>query len=425
MTRRGIAAMETTVLVALAVFGVAAAAYVLSQQNSGLRLPWANVYRIDAELSSASGVRADVGAPVNVAGVQVGQIVRVRNAQSGNAVVSMQIDRDSLEHVYADARATLEPLSPLKDMSINLDPGAPPAAPLREGAVIGVGRTTTPVDLSTLLSALDTDTRSALTELLASTAQGTGGQGPAIRRALTAFGPTTGQVGRLSRALAGRRRELRRFVTNLATVTRAASRDGRLATVVQAGNATLEALARDNAALRTTVERLPRSLRSTRQTLDEVAVFAQELAPTATALQPAVTALPRTLGQLSTFSDLTRSTLSSQVRPLARAARPVARDLSASVPSLARAAPRLTSALQVVNYALNEMAYNPPGDDEGGLFWTAWFFHNWNSLTSTADAHGSLARGIVFTGCQITDPAAQEIVTLLNVMLNLPNNCPN
>lgn len=426
MTRRQMASLETVVLVVLAVLGTVAAVYVLSNQNSGLRLPWQHTYRVDAEMTAADGVRAGVGAPVNVAGVRVGQIVGVRNAPTGNAIVSMEIDRDSLARVYGNARVTLEPLSPLKDMSIDLDPGAPPAAPLRPGATIDVGRTAAPVELSTLQSALDADTRAALTELLAATAEGTAGQSQALRRALTAFGPTSAQVGRLTRALASRRQELARFVSNLAKVTRAASRDDRLSAVVEAGNATLEALARDDAALRTTVGDLPGSLRSTRRTLDEVAAFADELAPTATALQPAVAALPRTLAQVRTFSDLTRGTLSSQLRPLVRQARPVARDLGRGIPSLARSAPQLTSALQVVNYVLNEFAYNPPGgEDEGGLFWVSWFFHNWMSLSSTADAHGALGRAIVFTGCQVTDSVAQEVVTLVHAMFSLPNNCPN
>lgn len=425
MNRRRTASIETFVLVALAVLGVAAAVYVLSNQNSGLQLPWEDTYSVEAELTSAAGVLPDVGSPVNVAGVRVGQIVGVRNAPTGNALVRLELDRESLPRVYANARVTLEPLSPLKDMSIGLDPGAPPAPPLRSGAVVGVGRTAAPVDLSTLQAALDADTRTALTALLAATSEGAAGQGEALRRALSAFGPTSAQVRRLTRALEGRRTELARFVSNLAKVTRAASRDRRLATVVEAGNATLEAIAREDAALRTTVRDLPRSLRATRRTLDEVAAFANELAPTATALQPTVTALPRTLGQVRTVGDLTRRTLSSELRPLVRQARPVARDLGAAVPSLARSAPRLTSALQVVNYVLNEMAFNPSGDDEGGLFWTSWFFHNWMSITSAADAHGALGRALIFTGCQNTDSVAQEVVTLVNAMFSIPNSCPN
>ena len=417
--------METIVLAVLALAGIAAAVYVLSKQNSGLSAPWEHSYRIKAEMTAAGGVRAGVGVPVNVAGVRVGQVVAVGTAPTGNAMVSMEIDRKRLAHVYADARVALEPLSPLKDMSVDLDPGAPPAQPLHPGATISVAHTAAPVDLSTLLAALDTDTRSALTGLLAAAGEGTSGQGKAMRRALIAFGPTTAQVGRLSRALAQRRRELARFVSNLAKVTRAASQDERLATVVDAGNATLEAVAREDAGLRATLDRLPTSLRSTRRTLDEVAAFAGELAPTATALQPAVSALPRTLAQVRTLGEVTERALRSQVRPLVRQARPVGRDLGRSVPALARVAPKLTSGFQVVNYVLNEMAYNPPGDDEGGLFWAAWFFHNWMSMTSSADAHGALGRAIVFSGCGSTDAAAKEVVELVGAMFNVPNNCPN
>ena len=49
---------------------------------------------------------------------------------------------------------------------------------------------------------------------------------------------------------------------------------------------------------------------------------------------------------------------------------------------------------KVVNYLLNELAYNPPGDDEGYLFWV-WPGSTTSAPTifSTQDAHGPIRRG--------------------------------
>ena len=61
--------------------------------------------------------------------------------------------------------------------------------------------------------------------------------------------------------------------------------------------------------------------------------------------------------------------------------------------------PRLTTSLGVVNQLLNELAYNPPGSEEGFLFWTAWANHAGASVFANQDAHGPIRRGLVVTSC--------------------------
>jgi len=61
--------------------------------------------------------------------------------------------------------------------------------------------------------------------------------------------------------------------------------------------------------------------------------------------------------------------------------------------------PELTSSFQTLNYTTNELAYNPPGDNEGFEFWFAWMAHNWNSFVSTGDAHGRIGRALLFVPC--------------------------
>ncbi|MEA2124862.1 MAG: phospholipid/cholesterol/gamma-HCH transport system substrate-binding protein, partial [Solirubrobacteraceae bacterium] len=61
--------------------------------------------------------------------------------------------------------------------------------------------------------------------------------------------------------------------------------------------------------------------------------------------------------------------------------------------------PDLTTAFEVLNYVVNETAFNPPGDNEGFLYWTAWFAHNAASMLSTEDAHGGQWRGLALIQC--------------------------
>ncbi len=415
---------QVAVLGVIAVLGTGAILYVLSNQGDGAPNPFRDTYDVRVELGNADGVRAGIGQPVNVAGVRVGGVVGVATAASGNALVTMQIERDQLPHVYADATAGLEPITPLKDLRVELDPGGPPAHVMSDGGTIAVSRTSTPVPLSALLASLDSDTRPYLTSLLASLDQGTRGAGPGLRKALRSLGPTSSQLGRLSTSLAARRRELARLVHNVAIVTRAASRDRRLAAVVQAGNATLAAIADNDVPLRDALARLPASLQNTDQTLSYAARFANEVGPTVDALTPATNRLPRTLDAIHSFADTTTATVGRDIRPFVRDARPLVRDAGRATPRLAALEPHTTHALQSLNYLANVMAYNPPGKDEGGLFWTAWFGHNWNSLMSMSDAHGAIARTVPIVACGPVQGALAEVQKLAHTSLGLEKLCP-
>jgi phospholipid/cholesterol/gamma-HCH transport system substrate-binding protein len=389
--------LQLLILAVLAAAGLASAAYVLFHERAPV--PFRKTYDIQIALSSADGIAPGIGQPVVVAGVRVGTIARAR-VNGGNALVTLTIDRGQLPRVYGDATAALEPITPLKDMQVVLDPGRAPARPLREGGTIPIARTQVPVPLSDLLSTLDSDTRDFLTSLVASMDQGTRHKGDNLRRALLALGPTTAQARLVTTALSSRRRELARLVHNLAIVTREASRDGRLAEVVSAGDRTMQALATQDVPLRRALRELPGTMRVTRGSLVRLEPFARKLRPTLTALLPAVSRLPATFRALRPFADMTTSTLSRQLRPLVRDAQPLVRELAPAVTDLTPVTPNLTSTFQSVNYFLNELAYNPPGSDEGGLFWLAWFGHNFQSLYSTRDAHGAIGRAIALVDCQ-------------------------
>jgi phospholipid/cholesterol/gamma-HCH transport system substrate-binding protein len=284
-------------------------------------------------------------------------------------------------------------------MEIDLQPGAAPAAALPDGGTIDPARTMSPVNVSDVLAGLDTDTRGYLTSLINSLGEGTQGRASDMRRVLAALGPTTAQVGQISKTLAQRREELAHLVHNLALVTHAASRDDRLGSVIAAGNQTLETIAGQDRALRQTLDELPPTLNVTRSTLTHLEPFAHKLAPTVHALLPAVRRLPLTLRTLRPFAGEARAALKRQIRPLVRGAVPLAGTLSPTVASLTSETPLLSRSFQVLEYLVNELAYNPPGNDEGFLLWIPWFVHNFNSVVSSGDANGALGRAIALVDC--------------------------
>jgi phospholipid/cholesterol/gamma-HCH transport system substrate-binding protein len=91
------------------------------------------------------------------------------------------------------------------------------------------------------------------------------------------------------------------------------------------------------------------------------------------------------------------------------------RRLRPSLDLLNRSQPDLDRSLDVLTYVANELGYNPPGTEEGYLFWLSWFFHNSASMLSIQDAHGAVWRGLVMVGCSTAgqviaaNPALQPV----------------
>jgi phospholipid/cholesterol/gamma-HCH transport system substrate-binding protein len=398
--------------VILGALAIAAAIYVLSHER--LTLPNQNIYTLRAKFSAADGVVGGVGQPVDVVGVNVGQVTSVQSLD-GAALVTMQVQRDQVPHLYTNATAALEPITPLQDMQIDLDPGEPPASAVPRGFTIGLAQTSAPVPLQDLLSRLDGDTRDYFASLLTSLAQGTTDRGPDMRRMLLALGPTTRKVGEISTALTQRRVELARFVHNLAAVTRAASKDGQLASVVSAGDQTLQAFAHQDRPLRAAIAQLPATLALTRSTLINLRPFADTLGPTLTALLPTVRRLPAVLHAFVPFDQVATPALNGEVRPLVREAQPLLRTVTPALMNMNRGTPALTGDAQTMNYFLNELGYVPGHNDQGFLFWLAWAAHNLNSVLSTGDANGAIVRAFALEQCQIA-PGEQQLEAILGTV---------
>jgi phospholipid/cholesterol/gamma-HCH transport system substrate-binding protein len=97
-------------------------------------------------------------------------------------------------------------------------------------------------------------------------------------------------------------------------------------------------------------------------------------------------------------------------------------DLRITTTRLLPITPRLTRTLKVVNALLNTLAFNPPGAEEGYLFWASWLNHAGASIFSTQDANGPIRRGQVIASCSslsllesvaATNPQIQVLFDLL------------
>ena len=387
-------------LIAIAVLVFAACAsgaYILSQER--LRTPFQERYYVHAEFSSTNGLNAGMGQPVNVAGVRVGTIASAR-LNNGRSVLELEIDPAELPRVYSNARVMLVPNTPLKDMQVEISPGGPPADPLPDGGTLPISQTTPPIDSDELTATLDADTRDYFELLLSGFDQGTQGRGNDLHELFLALGPTMHQARELGAVIASRRRELRRLVHSLSGLAQVTGgRHDQLVDLIQGADRTLGAVGSQDAALRSALAQLPGTLAKTRSVIDNATGFTDQLPSTLNRLMPFARQLPGAMRAARPLVTDSERLVRTQLRPFTKEAQPLAREIIPATRQLSDSTPYLTRAFQVLAYVTNELAYNPPGDDEGYLFWLAWVAHNTASLFSTEDAHGAVARGFLMVGC--------------------------
>lgn len=387
---------ELAAVLFLVVAAAAVGAYVLGHQR--LHFPWESRYTLVGEFSTAQAVTPGQGQTVSVAGVQVGDITGV-SLRDGVARVAMRIDPGKLPFVHTDARMLLRPKTGLQDMSIELDPGSDRAPRLPHGGIVPLAQTQPSVNADELLAALDSDTRAWLVALLDAGATGLHGRGTDVRAILKAGAPTLQRTREVTAAIAGRRRDLAVLVSDLRRLgDTVAGKDRQLAELVDAGNATLSALARHDAALGDALHRVPATLAAAQHALASARPFALELRPALAALRPAVRRLAPAVTRLDPLLRDAEPAV-RRIRGLTGQAIPVARDLGPTLGDLSAVTPKLSHAFRVLQYVTNELGYNPPGGEEGYLFWTAWFTHNASSLLSIADAQGTVWRGALLLSC--------------------------
>ena len=128
-------------------------------------IPFTRGFELRAVFESANSIR--LNSPVRIAGVNVGKVKRVEpQAGTDSAVITMEIDEDGLP-IHKDATAKIRPRIFLEgNFFVDLRPGTPGAPTVDDGDTLRVTQTATPVQLDELLTALQSDTRQDLKDVL-------------------------------------------------------------------------------------------------------------------------------------------------------------------------------------------------------------------------------------------------------------------
>jgi phospholipid/cholesterol/gamma-HCH transport system substrate-binding protein len=425
--------IDFVAILGLIVIAGAVAVFILGKQR--LTLPaWVplvgkDFFVLKADMSTAQAVTPGQGQTVNIAGVEVGEISNVE-LKDGKAVITMKM-QPKYSRVYGNATVLLRPKTGLKDMVAELEPGTSAAGRLHEGDTIPVSQTLPDVNLDEILASVDADTRDYLTILLSAGGEGLRGDGRALARAIRRFEPTARYGSKVFGALETRKHNIKRVVHNLSLLMgELGARDDQVAEFVENSNAVFATLAGQDANLRSSLSKLPTALQATQSGLGKAHALADELGPTLQALRPGARALGPTLRSVRPFVKGTTPVIHDEIRPFVRASRPTVTQLKPTLKDLATATPDLTRTFKVVNRLLDMLAYNPPGQTEGYLFWVAWANHIGNQIFTTQDAHGPIRRGLFIASCQDI-PVLQQVSkanpllgTLTDLLLLPTQECP-
>ena len=344
------------------------------------------------------------GQTVTIAGINVGQ-VSGSELDSGRAIVTMQVDHKYAELIHPDASLLLRPRTGLQDMTIEVDPGT--------GGQDGRGGLDPAAGQLAAERPAGPDLRlpGRRHPLLPPAPAPGGRQGPAgdngrkLAAGLKRFEPFARDLARINGALAKRRENIKRAITNFGLLSRELGhRDTRLAEFVRSSNDVLASFARQEASLRAILRELPGTLSETRRALVSGDRFAQELGPGSRRMIPAAQALGPALREVRPLFRNTVGPIRNQIRPFARDVQRPLRQVKQLGKPLANTSTELDRELRRAQPVLQRARLQPARlGDEGYLFWASWLNHNTNALFFTQDAGGPLRHGLVLLSCSGRD----------------------
>jgi len=413
-------------VIVMIIAAVVIGGYVLSNERLSLPCGFPFVgqcnFTLKAYFETAQAISPGQGQAVTIAGAKIGEVESV-SVKEGKAIVTMGLT-PKYARIYRDATLLMRPKTQLEDMTIQVDPGGPPAERLHSGAVIPVQQTAPNVNFDQFLAALDGETRFYLQALVNGAGVGLKNNGANLAAAYKRFDPLARNTEEITHELQRYHANIAGSIHNFTAVLQAlAEVEKQLSELVVSANTNFRVFASQQHSVERTLELLPHALAKTQSGLGRLASAAHVLGPTLTALHPFAAALGPAQEASQPFLRTTTPIIKNQIRPFAREAEPVIAKFKPALGSFAQALPGLTTSFQVLNELFNEFGYNPGAKQGGFLFFGDWLAHDINSVYASADAHGAEGATLPYFNCGLlsvlegasrVDPEAKLLIGLFN-----------
>jgi phospholipid/cholesterol/gamma-HCH transport system substrate-binding protein len=393
----------------LIVLALAVLLFILSNQKAALPswIPWLgqDFYSINVEMETAQAVTPGQGQAAVIAGINVGK-VGASTLDNGMAKIRLDIEPEYKDLIHPDAQFLLRPKTGLSDMVVEIDPGTKGPTP-PEGTTFPVAQSMSNVQMDQILASLDRDTQDYLVLLLNGAGEGLHDKGPELSQALRRFGPFATYTARLNGELEKRRKYIAKGVHSFSQVAGALGDNADVvADFISASKENLGNYAAQEAALREALREFPSTLDAGRVNLAKSDRLSQLTRPTLLGLIPGARNLKSSLQSVQRLATDTTPLVRDDIRPFTREVQPVFKELARTSRAGEKTTPNLQAAFTHLNTLLNTLAYNPPGDSEGFLFYAPWASHNFNASVAFQDGLGLVRRSVNMLTCSTSQSAA-------------------
>jgi phospholipid/cholesterol/gamma-HCH transport system substrate-binding protein len=408
---------DVLAIVGLILAGLFAVTVILVNQRANLP-SWVPVlgndfFHLEADFSTAQAVTPGQGQSVDISGIKVGEVSAVK-LEEGHAVVSMSIDNKYAPLIHDNASLLLRPKTGLNDMVVEVDPGTPSTPEIKEDATVPLASTQPQVNPDEFLATLDADTQQFLKLLLANGADALDpakGRDVKLSNALRRLDPFARDLSRISGALVSRRNNIANSIHNFQLLsTELGDRDQDLVNFVDSSDDVLGSFAKEEASIRSALQELPGTLKETKGALKSANQLALVEGPALKKLLPGAKATAPALRSLRPFFQQTAGPIQNQIRPFTQQVASPVTHVAQISQGLGVSTPGLKTGFTRLNTGLNALAYNPPGTDEGFLFYVPWLNHDLTTNYLLQDSYGPIRRGLVLESCSTAFTAEQTLL---------------
>jgi virulence factor Mce-like protein len=297
------------VLVALAVAGVCAAAFVLagaSDQKSDAR-----TYRI--MFDNAFGLTE--GGDFRVGGVQAGQTTKFdvdkKPGESPKAVVTVEVQKPGFGDFRKDATCEILPQSLIGEYYVDCQPGKSEER-IESGGVVPVDQTSSTIPTDLVNNIMRRPYRERFRLIITELGTGLAGRPDDLQEVLRRAHPGLRETSKVLRILGDQNQVIQDFITDSDTVVRELERNKRnvVRFVREAGDAA-EISATRRAELRAQFQRFPRFLDELRPTMARLGELADEQTPLLADLERAAPDLDTFFTRLGPFAEASRPAVRS------------------------------------------------------------------------------------------------------------------
>jgi ABC-type transporter Mla subunit MlaD len=347
---------------------------VLTYGGFSKHVPFTHGFRVKAVFANANNIRPN--SPVRIAGVNIGTVKDIQAYKGGDgnmSLVTMEINDAGLP-IHKDATLKVRPRIFLEGNEfVDLSPGTPAAPTIEDGDTIPATQTAAPVQFDQVLTALQSNTRDDLKQLLegygtALTYQPTAaddvGQDPAVKGQTAAASlndSITYAPGALKNAaivnnafLGLQQHDLSGLVSNTGKVTKAlASNEQSLKDFVTNFNTTLGALAAEQGNLKQTIAQLGPTLEHANSALTHLNASFPNTRAFAKEILPGVKETPATIDAAEPWIAQARKLVSPQeLGGLTKELRPTTVDLAKLVDGTLTALPQADLVSQCITHTI-------------------------------------------------------------------------